>query len=243
MTETQAARPRDAAGDSTAQALSLQAHRRIIGTLGLILPPTIYLVAGARPTAGLEDGKLLDSVSAYYYTGAVGVFLGVLFALSLFLLSYRGYKNFVADRIVGAVAGLAAIVVVLFPTGAPPGVPSLLWWGPATGRLHYAAAAVLFTSFIVFSIWLFRKSDTPRRQDRPRDKRVRDDICLVCGLVMIVAVLWAAITNGPIFFPESVAIIAFAVSWLTKGEAHAPFVRAVKSLMGPKAPGTAVPLG
>jgi hypothetical protein len=135
MSETQT-KPGDATGDSTAQALSLQAHRRIIGTLGLILPLTIYLVAGARPTAGLEDGKLLDSVSAYYYTGAVGVFTGVLFALSLFLFSYRGYKDFAADRIVGAVGGLAAMVVVLFPTSAPPNAFELAWVGKATVRLH-----------------------------------------------------------------------------------------------------------
>ncbi|HMB70490.1 MAG TPA: hypothetical protein VKU85_14340 [bacterium] len=35
--------------------------------------------------------------------------------------------------------------------------------------------------------------------------------------------LWAAsalITQGPIFVPESIAIMAFAVSWLTKGKAY-----------------------
>jgi hypothetical protein len=49
---------------------------------------------------------------------------------------------------------------------------------------------------------------------------------------MIGAVLWAAFTKGPIFFAESIAITAFAISWLTKGEIHAPIVQAIKNRMG-----------
>ena len=99
--------------------LSLRAHRRIVGTIGFFLPALVYGFAAARPTAGLDRWQLLWSVSAYYYTGAVGVFVGALFALSLFLFSYRGYKGVIADRIVGGVGGLAALVVALFPTAAP----------------------------------------------------------------------------------------------------------------------------
>jgi len=43
-------------------------------------------------------------------------------------------------------------------------------------------------------------------------------------------VLWAAssmVTHAPIFLPESIAIIGFAVSWLTKGEAHKPVMQIV----------------
>jgi len=221
-------KPREAPVD-----LSLQTHRRIIGTLGLMLPILIYLFAGARPTQGLVPWRLLGSVSAYYYTGGVGVFVGVLFALSLFLFSYRGYEGVKADRIVGTVGGAAALVVALFPTGAPVQSLQLWWWAPPTGIIHYVAAIVLFGAFILFSVWLFRRSDTRRRRDRPATKRGRDDVCLACGLVMIGAVLWAAVagvTGGPIFLPEAIAIVAFAVSWLVKGEAHVPVIRATKRL-------------
>ena len=50
---------------------------------------------------------------------------------------------------------------------------------------------------------------------------------------MIVAVLWAAssmFTHAPIFLPESIAIIAFAVSWLIKGEAYKPVMQMVRKL-------------
>ena len=215
--------------------LSLQAHRRIIGSVGLMLPALVYLWAGARPTAGLARWKLLWSVSSYYYTGAIGVFVGLLFALSLFLFSYQGYRGVWADRIVGCTGGLAAMVVALFPTIAPDGLSSPSWWTPRTGVVHYLSAVVLFLSFILFAVWLFRKSDTPRRRDRPPDKRRRDDICLGCGLVMIVCVIWAGIASlltRPIFAPESIAIVAFSISWLVKGEAHQPIIRAARKLMG-----------
>jgi Protein of unknown function (DUF998) len=184
----------------------------------------LYVLAGLRPTDGLPSWVLLDSVSAYYYTGAVAVFVGLLFALSLFLVTYRGYKGVCADRIVGFVGGAAALVVALFPTGAPGGLSEPAWWKKTTGVVHAVAAAVLFASFILFAVWLFRKSSIPDRRDRPRDKRYRDNVCLACGIVMIVCVLWAAgsslFTGAPIFAPEAIAVVAFAISWLVKGEAH-----------------------
>jgi len=213
--------------------LSLRAHRRVIGTLGLLLPLLVYLWAGARPIPGLPRWTPLWSISAYYYTGAVGVFVGVLVALSLFLFTYQGYRGVRADRIVGAMGGAAALVVALFPTIAPGGLPAPSWWTPMTGVFHYVAAVVLFLSFILFAIWLFRRSDTPRRRDRPLDKRRRDDACLACGLVMIACVVWAGMASfadAPIFLPESIAVVAFAVSWLVKGEAHAPLLRALRRL-------------
>jgi hypothetical protein len=221
----------DPAGGATPESLSQQGHRRLIGILGLLLPILVYLLAGLLPTVGLPRWRALNSVSAYYYTGAVSVFVGVLFALALFLLTYPGYREVAADRVVGRVGGLAAIAVALFPTTAPAGLSAPSWWHPTMAVVHHVAAVVLFVSFILFAIWLFRKSNVPRRQDRPRDKRWRDDICLACGILMIVAVLWAAssmVTHAPIFLPESIAIGAFAVSWLTKGEAHKPVMQMVR---------------
>ena len=46
---------------------------------------------------------------------------------------------------------------------------------------------------------------------------------------------WAAVAkyqDTPIFWPESIAIVAFAVSWLVKGEAHWPLLRGAKKLVG-----------
>ncbi len=217
----------------TAESLSQQAHRRLIGILGLLLPLLLYVFAGLRHTVGLPAWTPLNSISAYYYTGAVAIFVGVLFALALFLLTYPGYKGVIADRLLGLVGGTAAILVALFPTSAPDGLSAPTWWSPYMRTVHYLSAVVLFVAFILFAIWLFRKSNIPRRGDRPVEKRRRDDICLASGIIMIASVLWAAssmFTHAPIFIPESIAIVAFAVSWLTKGEVHKPVMQMVHNL-------------
>jgi len=211
--------------------LSVKAHRQLIGYLGLLLPIVLYLMAGLRSTAGLQPWKLLSSVSAYYYTGAVGVFVGVLFALSLFLFAYRGYENDQIDRIVGKIACVAAIGVPLFPTKPPLGSLGPSWWTPIMDKLHLVSAIVLFGSFILFALWLFRKSRIPRFRDRPQEKQARDTVCLLCGIAMILGMIWAVTASffgGSIFWPETIAIEAFAVSWLTKGEAHLSVVRAAR---------------
>jgi hypothetical protein len=213
--------------------LSQQTHRRIIGVLGLLLPILLYLVAGLRPTAPLPRWTLLDSVSVYYYTGAVVILVGVLFALSLFLFSYPGYENMIADRVVGCVGGAAALGVALFPTEAPKDLSPPPWWSPPLRTVHYVSAVILFVSFILFAVWLFRKSKVPKGQKRPPEKQWRDRICLACGIVMIGSVLWAAsslITHAPIFIPEAIAIIAFAISWLVKGEAYQPVLTVMRRL-------------
>lgn len=217
--------------------LSQQAHRRLIGVLGFLLPFLLYLVAGVRNTTGLTPWQFLPSVSAYYYTGAVGIFVGVLFALSLFLITYQGYEGEHADRVLGTIGGASALGVALFPTTAPEGLSPASWWTPASRTVHYVSAFSLFVVFILFALWLFRKSGTPKKSARPVSKQWRDRVCLWCGLVMIAAVgsaLTALKTGGPIFWSEAIAIMAFAISWLVKGEAYQPVVdgaRYVKTMV------------
>src|SRR5213593_3363921 len=133
----------------TAESLSQQAHRRLIGILGLLLPLLLFIFAGLRRTVGLRGWTPLNSISAYYYTGAVSVFVGVLFALALFLLTYPGYREVAADRAVGRLGGLAAIAVGLFPTKPPAGLSAPSWWHPRMAVVHYVSAIVLFVSFII----------------------------------------------------------------------------------------------
>ena len=157
---------------------------------------------------------MLSSVSAYYYSGAVALFTGVLVALSLTLLSYKGYRDVRADRIVGKTSGAAAACVAFLPTEPPPGLrPG--WWMSWMGYAHVTSAIVLFVSFIVFALWLFRMTAVIDRRKRPVYKKTRDADCLGCGIVMICAVLWAGaagLAHRSIFWPEAFAIEAFAVS-------------------------------
>lgn len=213
--------------------LSNRVERTIIGTVGLALPLLLYLIAAWRPQNSAARWQLLPSISAYYYSGAVVVFVGLLATLAVFLFAYQGYGNpwHLWDIIAARLAASASIVVAFFPTGAPPGYVAPPWWQPWMEYVHTAAAAVLFCSFAFFALFLFRRTDPsdPEGRARSDDKRWRDEIYLVCGLVILLAIAWASITgvlnilrfggrcDRPIFWAECVALVSFAVSWLVKG--------------------------
>jgi succinate dehydrogenase/fumarate reductase cytochrome b subunit len=202
--------------------LSGRSHRQLIGVLGLALPIVLVVIAGIRPNDEATRWILQDSISAYYYTSAIAAFVGLLVALALFLLTYRGYANKYqwADRAAAVTAGVAALGVAFFPTTAPLPTLQLPWWTPTFRIVHYAFAVVLFTMFAVFSLWLFRLTTGGR--EKPRDKRLRNAFYLGCGIVIVASMVWAGVAGAkgsPIFAPESLALVAFAASWLVKGEA------------------------
>jgi hypothetical protein len=201
--------------------LSGRRHRQVIGYLGLALPILLVLMVRLRPNTS-SDRWSADSISAYYWTGAVSLFVGLLAALSLFLLTYRGYANkfHKYDRGAAIVAGIAAALIILFPTTPPPGMPRPLWWADWINKTHLVAGITLFAMFAVFSLWLFPKT-APGEQPNAEKKR-RNAIYRMCGFGILTGMAWAVIqleSNHSIFWPESLALVSFALSWLTKGQA------------------------
>jgi heme/copper-type cytochrome/quinol oxidase subunit 2 len=202
----------------------------VIGYLGLALPILLVQLVRLRPNAEADNWSG-DSISAYYWTGVVSLFVGVIAALSLYLLTYRGYANDAHkwDRRVAVIAGVAAGLVALFPTSPPSGIVPP-WWADWITYMHTFAAITLFSMFAVFSLWLFRKT-VPGEQPSP-DKKRRNAIYLVCGVAIVVSMAWALV-NGQllhrsIFWPESAALIFFAWSWLVKGRA----LHSIRSTLG-----------
>src|SRR5262245_5003850 len=93
----------------TTLVLSYLSLRKAIGLLGACLP--FVLAIGLF----VLDGKgLQGSISGYYHTEMRDVFVGILCAIGVFLLSYRGYES--EDRIAGNLACAFAIGTALFPT-------------------------------------------------------------------------------------------------------------------------------
>lgn len=217
-----ASAPDDMAGNS---------HRQLIGFIGLFMPFFIIILAIWRD--GEKAWRNLDSISAYYYTGANAAFVGMLVALALFLFTYRGYKQALADRGVAIIAGGAALLVAFFPTEVPRDFTALTWWHKWVGKVHFGAAIALFSMFAIFSLWLFRKSAN-REGAMPVDKKWRNRIYLGCGMLIVVEMIWAGwngYNGGPIFWQEAFALIAFSVSWLVKGYAHRTIATAARSLL------------
>ena len=203
--------------------LSSHLLRQALGYLGFWLPVLVYLVAHWRPVTGSPRWAPLDSISEYYYSGSVAVLTGTLWAMAAFLFTYRGFDNPSRqwDLIIGKVASTAALSISLFPTTPLDPFIAPLWWRGWMEWVHLASAALLFGCFAVYSLFLFPKSSRPV-ESRDKDKRTRNGVYYFCGVGIVLALLWVVIArlmSGHIFFPESLALMLFGISWLTKGRA------------------------
>jgi hypothetical protein len=202
---------------------SYLALRTVIGVLGIALPFVVSL--GALLLFG---SKLQGSISAYYYTGMRDVLVGTLWATGFFLFSYKGYGR--ADNILSNIACLFAIGIALFPTAPVIGATSK---ETIIGVFHLIFAAGFFGILTVFCLQLFTKTNTKNPTKR---KLQRNIIYRVCGYTMMVSisllviysVLRIVLPNHavaslakflPIYWLEAFSLVAFGVSWLTKGEA------------------------
>lgn len=182
--------------------------RVLIGAAGILLP--ILLVIGKLITE--RTFKLEYSISDYYDNSTAGdILVGVLFALAFFLVSYKGYAPI--DSIAANLGCAFALGVALCPTTSH---------SKFIHYTHFVFAFLLFSVFIFFSIYLFRKkAPHPTRQKKNRNK-----VYLVCGIIMIACIAGIAACEilhvNPnlhfVFWFESVALISFGFSWITKAE-------------------------
>lgn len=161
-----------------------------------------------------------DSISGYYYTDMRNFFVGSLCAIGLFLMSCRGYDR--KDEIAGILACIFAVGVAFFPTTPSGGATTIV------GVLHLTFAALLFLTLAYFSLALFTK--TAPDKDPTRQKRQRNTVYRVCGYTIIACIACIVLVKltplkslveplTPVFWLESLAVVAFGISWLTKGEA------------------------
>jgi hypothetical protein len=202
--------------------ISYLAMRRLIGILGILLP--FIVVLGGLTQA---EPRLQGSISGYYYTNMRDVFVGILSGVALFLLSYKGYE--VIDDIVANLSGLFALGMISFPTAmyseriVRVGVFSIA--DNVSEIIHVTFGALFFLALSFNSLFLFTRRHPGVMG---REKKRRNMIYRTCGVVMTSAI--AAITLYTIFlrntflaaiYPvlilESVALLAFGVSWLVKG--------------------------
>ena len=190
--------------------------RKAIGIIGMALP--FVLIVGNML---LEGPGIKPSISDYYHSSMRNVFVGCLCAIGVFMLSYRGYQR--CDAIAGDLACVFAVGVAWFPT-APAQATKLQ---AILGGLHYLFAAAFFLTLAYFCLKLFRKT----RPDRPMTswKRRRNRVYTLCGYTILgciaLIVLYKALLTdtfvrqlAPMFWLEAIAVLAFGVSWFTKGE-------------------------
>lgn len=200
--------------------------RKLIGFLGFTFP--FLLVGGSF--IGSSCRSLEFSISHYYYSSMSDWFVGVLFAVALFLYSYKGYGR--VDNWASNVASLSAIVIAVCPTYCAEGEMYCPALQPATGKvigiIHFIAAALFFLTLAFMSLFLFTQTSG---QPTPR-KKLRNLIYRICGILIIASIILMiplathlipaldapAFRFRIIFWLEVVALCAFGFSWLVKGE-------------------------
>lgn len=224
--------------DHNALVISFLAVRQTLGWLGLFLPVVLL------GFASLPGNRLEQSISDFYYTGMGDIFVGTMCAIGVFLLSYTGYEplpgEHLSDKWLARIAGAAAVLVALFPvshpdypfcTGEPPVCTSLGFAGHSE-IIHYVAAGTFFLCLALFSLLQFT------RGERGPDGRLRwtakAAIYVLCGTFILASLMalvpyfladtearQAAAARHYLFWVETVAVLSFSVSWLTKGKALA----------------------
>ncbi len=192
--------------------------QRLIGLIAVLLPPT--LIVGH---ALLGDTGLHGSISAYYYTRMGNVFVGSLFALAVFFLSYhyKPLETFELDNWLSRLASAATVGVAILPTASN----AVMAEGSAkvVSTIHLACAGALFVLLGVFAFFRFTLTGgsgtvTPAKLRRNRLYRV-------CGVLIFSSIALVVVSNivhsppewHALLWLETVCVEAFGVSWLVKG--------------------------
>lgn len=185
--------------------------RRIVGILGMSLP--FILAGGAWVIFGIG---LQVSLSAYYNTPMRDVAVGLVFFITGFLWSYRGYDR--GDAIAGRLAALFGWLYTIFPIAPIAAATDTIT------LLHNAFAAVFFVILIYITGFLFTKSfpdrpPTPQKLRRNLIYRISAVVMGVSlGLGLILYYLPVTAPFRPLLWGEVLAIEAFGISWFVKGE-------------------------
>jgi hypothetical protein len=202
--------------------------RVLIGAGGICLPFVLVLVD--RGLLG-ENPFVRGSLSAYYYSGVRDIFVGSLFAVGVFLITYKVVEHNL-DNTLSTLAGVAALAVALFPTGRPQGGIALtplqrLLGEQPTMYVHFTSAAVFILALAVIC-YCFGLREGRRSQHRGVTRTARTPqfwrrlhwTCSAVILLSLAYLLAAKFFGGPtnaLLHCEVLSVWAFGTSWLFKG--------------------------
>jgi len=207
--------------------------RNLIGFSGLLLPAVLSLF----PRRSSEFYGFEPSISDYFYTDRGDILVVVLCILGTLLITYKGYDW--KEQLLTGIAGICGMGVAFVPTKkdclacdlsvhtGSGGVFDFIagrWW-------HFGFAAVFLFCLAIMSLVFFTKkhpsTDIKSFDGSLTQKGKRNIVYKVCGWVMIasLAIMGIYFISGYrfkkipfIFIFESIAVIAFGISWLTKGQ-------------------------
>ncbi|MGI0106844.1 hypothetical protein [Salinimicrobium sp. WS361] len=201
--------------------------RRAIGYLGIALP---VLLVGLSFIPFFKT-EVQPSISDYYYSNLRDIFTGILAAVGLFMICYKGHGNdsiWKNDQLLTNVAGIMAVGVALvpvtpevWPEEAYTLIPYHLSW---LGWVHYAFAALLFGIFALLAINVFTIGQN-KAENIPVSTMNENNIYRFCGSAILVLIILVPVSESFKLFQystlilEALTLFFFGTAWLIKGRA------------------------
>jgi hypothetical protein len=201
--------------------------RRAIGYLGMGLP-VLLIIFSLIPFFETDFQK---SISHYYYTNLREFFTGILCAVGLFMIRYKGKSNsnyLKNENFLTNLAGIMAVCVAFIPVN-----PDYTWMKKYTlipynwemiGGVHYLSAALLFLIFSLLAINVFTEGQRAE-SSLSRSSFNENNIYRFCGYTILGAVILVPVSSHfnwftySTFLLEMIALILFGTAWLIKGRA------------------------
>lgn len=218
--------------------LSYKTLRNLIGFAGMLLPFALAVF----PKRSSQWHGIEPSISDYFYTDRGDFLVVILSVLGVFLLTYYGYNR--KERILTLLAAIAGIGVAFVPTGmgcdtcaGSVHTESGGVFGTLIGTgWHIIFAATFLLSLAMMSLFFFpltKETSLRKPTGKLTQKAKRNRVFKICSWTMIVCVAIMAVYfliedkielhHFPVIFVfETIAVEAFAFSWLTKGETFWP---------------------
>ena len=183
--------------------------RAMVGWLGMLLPWIVVILIGYIP----------DSISATWYTNACTVFMIILGAASLLLISYKGYER--VDDILLTISGVLGLGICLFPcavSSVPGKVGTFMIDSSVSNIIHIGCALALFALLAYNSFFLFTRSSG----EMTYEKKMRNIIYRVCGIGMVgsFTIMLFPYFQCQTWVTEALALFFFGVSFLTKADIY-----------------------
>lgn len=185
--------------------------RCLLGWLAILLPWIVVGFVGVFP----------KSISATWYTNASTIFMIILGAASILLLSYKGYEFI--DDILTSITGFLGLGICLFPCEKVPGlgvelVTPFLIPHNISNIIHLACAVLFFILLSANSMFLFTKSSGIMTDK----KKIRNRIYRICSIGMLISFALLLLPDFyiKVWLVEAIALSFFGVSWLTKANCY-----------------------
>ena len=202
----------------------------IMGIIAIVLP-----LAGVAANLIANSGwGPLTSISIYYHTDGRDIFVGSLFIVGSFLISYKGwYDERVAGKfwlgnqsLLSTIAGVSAFCVALFPTECRH-ICRCKEVACYISFVHGVASFVLFGILFVFSIYIFQYDEgctTVARKRRNIMYKISSIGFVIAAILVIAHFLLKEQWSSFLFAAEATALLSFGWAWLVSAK-YLPWLR------------------